>query len=370
MKTFRISNGMFIAMIVNLIFVKAIGVTQGELARVIGQDMWIATFIGMLQGIVIMYITYLALRKTPDRDFISLGGAVLGKWFAALVALVIFVFYLAAFGPIMITYVYHLQEYFLPEAPISLFIIASLLVGALGCYYGLEVIARIALVGLLFIFFLNGLIIIGSTHEFDIRNLLPVLESGLPQTAAASLHFDADWAMATMLAALIYPHVKDVKKYGAKLGIIGIVTSGLIIVIWAILEGAVLSGEVTAQYTLSCMKLARNAHIGNFLQRYEMIMIALYSISALFEVMFCVYATSVCASRIFALKSNKPMIIPVCFILGAFGYWVVNDHFWALKYLEFYWPRVALPIAFGLPVLLLLLRLMFGKKLQKAKHAT
>lgn len=370
MMKIRISNGMFIAMIVNVIFVKAIGVTQGELARAIGQDMWIATAIGTVQGIVMMYITYLAIRKTPDRDFIQLGKAMLGRWFEIIVALLILIFYVAAFGPIMITYVYHLQEYFLPEAPISLFIIASLLVGALGCYYGLEVIARIALVGLLFVFMLNVLIIMGSTNEFDIRNLLPVLESGLPKTAVASLHFDADWAMATMLAALIFPQVKDVKNYGAKLGIAGIVTSGVIIMIWAMLEGAVLSAEVTSQYTLSCMKLARNAHIGNFLQRYEMIMIALYSISALFEVMFCLYASSVCTSRIFGIKSNKPMILPMCLILGAFGYWIVDDHFWAIEYLEIYWPRIALPIAFGLPILLLLLRLMFGKKLQKAKPVT
>ncbi|RAP74354.1 GerAB/ArcD/ProY family transporter [Paenibacillus montanisoli] len=362
----QITSGMFIAMIVNLIFVKAIGVTQGVIARAVGQDMWLATLLGTLQGVAVMYITYVAIRKTPNLDFMALSERLLGKWIAKVIALIIFLFFLAGFGPIMITFVYHLQEYFLPEAPLYLFIVAPLLVGLLGCFYGLEVMARLALVGLLFIFLLNVLIIMGSTNEFDIRNLLPVMENGFPRTFAASLNFDADWALATMLAAVVLPSVKNADKTGGKNGMIGIAASGLLTMIWPILEGAVLSAEVTSQYTVSCMKLARNAHMGHFLQRYEMIMIALYSIPVLFEVMFCIYATSISAAKIAGLKSNKAMIPIVSVILGCFGYWIVDDHFRAIDYLENYWPRIALPIAFGLPVLLLMLRLMLGKKLNKA----
>ncbi|MDF2723615.1 MAG: spore germination protein, partial [Paenibacillus sp.] len=236
---------------------------------------------------------------------------------------------------------------------------------ALGCYYGLEVMARVALVGMLFIFLLNGLITIGSLGEFDIRNLLPVLERGFPQAVKASAYFDGDWALATMMAALVMPMVKDVKLRG-HLGMVGMLASGLIIAIWSLLEGAVLSSEVTSQYTISCMKLARNAHIGNFLQRYEMIMIAFYSVSALFEIMFCVYGAAICASKLFGLRSHKPMIVPACILLGCFGYWVIKDHFHALHYLEHQWPYIALPIAFGLPLLLLALRMALGWRLDSA----
>ncbi|WP_308637867.1 GerAB/ArcD/ProY family transporter [Paenibacillus silvisoli] len=362
----QITKGMFIALFVNLIFVKAIGVTQGSIARQVGQDMWIATLLGTLQGIAMMYITYVVIRKTPSLDFMALTERLAGKWAAKILALIVFLFFLAGFGPIMITFVYHLQDYFLPEAPLYLFIVAPLLVGSLGCFYGLEVMARLALVGLLFIFLLNLLIIMGSTNEFDIRNLLPVMENGFPRTFAASLDFDTDWALATMLAGIVLPSVKNAGKAGGKAAMVGILASGLLTMIWSILEGAVLSAEVTSQYTISCMKLARNAHMGNFLQRYEMIMIALYSIPILCEIMFCIYATSISAARIAGLKSNRTMIPIVSVLLGVFGYWIVDDHFRAINYLENFWPWIALPVAFGLPVLMLLLRLMLGKKLNKA----
>ncbi|MFD0672161.1 GerAB/ArcD/ProY family transporter [Cohnella sp. GCM10027633] len=362
-----IGNGMFVAMIVNLAFVKSIGVTQGTLARIVGQDMWLATLLGTLQGIVMMYVTYLVIRRKPNLDFIGMGEKLLGKWFGKIVAVTMFGFFLAASGPIMLTFVYHLRDYFLPEAPLTLFLVSALIVGALGCYYGLEVMARLALLGLLFIFMLNVLIIVGSTQEFDIRNLLPILESGFSKVAGASLQYDADCALAIMMAALVMPHLKDVKRRGGKLGMLGVAASGLIILIWSFLQGAVLSAEVTAQYTVSCMKLARNAHIGMFLQRYEMIMIALYSVPILFEIMFCIYGTSRCASALFGLKNDRWTILPAALIIGVFSYWVIKDHFFALDYLENAWPKIGVSIAFGLPVVLLVLQLLFGKRLKRAR---
>ncbi len=366
MTKIRISNGMFIAMIVNMIFVKSIGVTQGTLARIAGQDMWLATLLGTLQGMLIMYVTYLAMKRAPGMNFMSLGEAVLGKWPGKLVALIVLVFFIASSGPIMITFVYHLQDYFLPEAPLSLFLVSSLLVGALGCFYGLEVVARLALLGMLFIFLLNVLIIVGSTHEFDIRNLLPVLEHGFPAVAEASLHYDADCAMAIMMAAIVMPFVNNADKLGGRIGMTGLATTGMVTLIWALLEGAVLSSEVTSQYTVSCMKLARNAHIGDFLQRYEMIMIALYSVPVLFEIMICIYGTSVSMSKLFGLRSDRWMIVPACLIIAGFSYRTVGDHFKAMHYLEKVWPYIALPIAFGLPVVMLWLAVVFRGKLRRA----
>ncbi|MDQ6422431.1 endospore germination permease [Paenibacillus sp. LHD-117] len=360
----QVSNGMFIAMIVNLIYVKAIGVTQGVVARIVGQDMWIVMLVGTLQGVAMMYVTYLVVRRTPGRDFMEAAELMLGRWFGKLVALLVFVLFFAGFGPIMITFVYHIHEYFLPEMPISLIIFASLIVGAIGCYYGLEVMARIALAGLFFIFLLNVMIVIGSTDEFDILNLLPVLEDGFPRALGASIHFDADWALATMLAALVMPLVKDHPRSGGKVGALGILLSGLLIIIWSILEAAVLSAEVTSQYTLSCMKLAHNAHIGHFLQRYEMVMIALYSLPILFEIMFSLYGCSVSMAKIFGIGSHKPTIVPVGLAMGAFAYWIVEDHFRAIEYLEQVWPFIALPIAVGLPLLLLTLGTLLKGRLR------
>jgi spore germination protein KB len=347
----QISNGMFMALVINMVYAKAIGLTQGIMAREVNGDMWISTIMATAQGVLIMLLTAWALQRTPQQSMFEQSSEFFGKWMGKLVSLIVFVFFVGTFGAISITFVYHLMDYFLPEAPILLFIIVMLIVGDYAIYHGLEVVSRMALVGVFSILMLNILLLIGSFSFFDIRELLPVLGSGLWNTVWASRHNDTDWAMATMMAAVILPMVKH-KKVWPKAGAAGIIYGGLFILMWPILEAGVLSSEVTAQYIVACMQMARSAEIGHFIHRYEMIMVAFFAISLLVQIMMSLLCASHAASHLFGLKDFRPTIIPVSLILGAFGYWIVFSHQRAMVFLTDYWPPIAMPIAFGLPVLL------------------
>ncbi|RXT06944.1 GerAB/ArcD/ProY family transporter [Ammoniphilus sp. CFH 90114] len=358
----QITNGMFMALIINMVYAKAIGMTQGIMAREAGSDMWISTMFATLQGCAMMFLTVLIIRRSPELDYMEQTQVMLGKWAGKLVALVLFVFFAGAYSSIMITYVYHLMDYFLPEVPILVFILIALFIGGYGIVFGIEVIGRMALVGVFFILVLNILILAGSLLEFDVQELLPVLESGFWNTVWTSRHNDTDWAMATLMAAMILPTVKN-KKTWANSSVAGIAMGGLMVLQWPILETAVLSPEVTAQYIVACMQLARSAHIGMFIHRYEMIMIAFFAISILVQISMCLFCACHSAAKIFGLQDYRPMIIPVGIVLSGLGYWVVLDHNRAMDLLENTWVAIALPIAFGLPLLLWALGFLFEKKL-------
>ncbi|RIX52972.1 spore gernimation protein [Paenibacillus nanensis] len=361
----KITNGMFVALIMTIIYAKAIGVTQGSLAREIGHDMWIATILGTLQGIVMMILTAAILQKLPDQNFIGFAEALLGKWAGKIVAFVIFLFFLFSFGPIMVTFIYHFKDYFLPEAPIYLFIVVALIVGIFGGFHGLEVMARMALVGAFAVVCLNILLLTGSLSEFDIHNLRPVMEKGFIQTSWASRHYDTDWALATVMAGMILPMVKQSEKW-VKAGWSGMILTCIAITMWPILEAAVLSAPVTAEYIVSCMHLARGAHIGIFLHRYELIMIALFSTSSLIQIMMSLYCSAHALSKIFGVKDYRPMLIPAGLALGAFGYWLVLDHLRAISFTEKEWPLISLPIAFLLPIILWTFGKLFRRKLSRS----
>ncbi|PZD97458.1 spore gernimation protein [Paenibacillus sambharensis] len=358
----QIPSGMLLALVINIVYAKAIGVTQGIMAREVGSDMWIATLAATAQGMVIMALTAAVLRKHPDCDFITFAEKQLGGWFGKLVAVLIFAFFLFSFGPIMVTFVYHLKDYFLPEAPTILFVLVGCIVGVYGCYLGLEVMGRMAYVGLASIMLLNTLLLIGSMHEFDIQNLRPVLESSASSILWASRQHNTDWAMATLMTAIILPYVRSPAKRG-RAGVIGMVYGGLFILMWPLLETGVLSASVTSEYIVACMQMARSAHIGQFLHRYEMIMIALFATSALIQIMMSLYCASFCLMRITGRSDYRPMIIPVSLLLGGFGYWLVDDHLRAMSFTDNYWPLICMPIAFGLPVLLWLVSLIKRRRI-------
>ncbi|ARU59903.1 spore gernimation protein [Tumebacillus avium] len=363
----RITNGMLMALVINMVYAKAIGLTQGIMARESLSDMWIATLFSTLQGVFIMYITVVTTQRLPDSNLVEQYGALFGKWAEKLIALVLFCFFLGAFGSVMITFVYHLMDYFLPEMPIIMFVLAGLTVGVYAIYKGLEVVARMALVGVFSIIALNVMLMIGSLHEFDIRELLPVFQTGFVNTVKTSRHNDTDWAMATLMTAFILPLVKD-KKIWRKSGPVSILYAGLFVLMWPILEAGVLSPEMTGRYIVACMQLARSAEIGQFIHRYEMIMIAFFATSALVQTMVSLFCASLSVTHLFGLKDYRPTILPVALILGAFGYWVVLDHNRAMTLLDDYWPMVALPIGFAVPLLLWGAGFLFKKKLKKLRE--
>mgnify|MGYP005838885343 CR=1 FL=1 len=360
----QISNGMFMSLIINMVYAKAIGLTQGTMAREVGNDIWLATIISAVQGALIMLLIVMIIRRMPDGDIVQQSERLLGKWFGKLISLLVFVFFLGAYGSIMATFVYHLRDYFLPEAPVVIFIIVAVLIGSYGIFFGIEVIARMALVGVFSILALNILLIMGSISEFDIRELLPTFQSGFVKTIWASRHNDTDWAMATMMAAIILPLVREKETWG-KSGIAGIIYGGLFVVMWPILEVGVLSAEVTGQYIISCMQMARSAQIGLFVHRYEMIMVAFFAISNLTQIMIALLCGSVAAQKMIGIKDYRPMIIPVALIFGGFGFWFVFDHQRAMQLLETTWVTVGVSIAIFVPLVIWLVGLLFKKKLQQ-----
>jgi spore germination protein KB len=365
----QITNGMFMALIINMVYAKGIGLTQGSMAREVGGDIWISTIFSTIFGALLMLIVVLVIKRLPDKDVIAQTQLLFGGIISKGIAFTIFVFFLGAYGTIMATYVYHLKDYFLQEAPTILFILLAFLIGSFAIYFGIEVIARLALIGVFAIIALNILILLGSLSEFDIRELQPTFQSGFINTVWASRHFNTDLTVAIMMTCIILPLVKD-KKAWPKSSLTGVFYCGAFILLWPILEAGVLSPEVCGQYVISCMQLARSAQMGIFIHRYEMIMIALFSLSLLTQIMMTLLCSAVSIQKVLGLKDYRPVIIPVALILNGFGYYIVLDHNRALEFIEKSWVLVSLSIGVGLPSILFILGLFFKKKLKNGRESS
>ncbi len=362
----QITNGMLVSLIITMVYAKALGLTQGIMAREAGGDIWLSTMFSTLQGVLIMALTVWIIKRTPDKNIIEQLEFLLGKWAGVIFGIAIFLFFVGAFISIMITFVYHIMDYFLPEAPTLLFFIVMLCVSLYGLLLGLEVVGRAAFLGLLMMVAFNILMILGCLKQMDIRELQPMFQSGLWNTVWASRHNNTDWAMATLMVALILPKTKETKDWGRSAPS-GIIVGGVIVLLWPILEVTVLTPEMTAQYIVSCMQLARSAEIGIFLHRYEMIMVAMFVIPLFVQIILCLYCASQALSHAFSefgVKRLRYFFLPVSLVLSGISYWFVDDHFRAMDFLTHYWPPIALPLAFGVPLLVLLVGWIRRKKLK------
>lgn len=360
----QITNPMLFALIINMVYAKAIGLTQGIMEREVGNDIWIATILSTLQGVVIILITIYAIRRMPKKNIVELASELLGKWVGKVIGLAVFIYFIGANGGVMITFVYHLRDYFLPELPIFVFVVAVTVVTIFSVYHGLEVTARIAIVGVFSVVLLNVLLMMGTIKDFDIDLLKPAFQSGILPTLWASRHADTDWTMATMVTGMILPFVADKKKW-AKSSAGGILSSGILIVLWPILECGVMSAPETGHYIVACMQMARSAEIGWFIHRYEMIMVAFFAISLLVQLMMILFCSSIAVSQTLGMKDYRPVVVPVAIFLAVAGYFVVVDHNRALMLLSVYWPPSAIGIAVGIPTLLFVIGFFMKKKIAR-----
>ncbi|WP_186578250.1 GerAB/ArcD/ProY family transporter [Aquibacillus kalidii] len=363
---YKITNGMYMALIINMLYPKAIGITQGSIAREVGSDMWISTLVATLLALLIFWLLVVVIQRIPELDIIDHSKVLFGPLFSKLVSLIMFIYFVLSFGPIMVTFVYHLKDFFLPDAPVILFIVVAVIVGSYAVYFGIEVIARISLIGLFCIILLNTLLIIGSLEDFDIRELLPVFEFGITSPILASRHHLADWSIVMMMCLVILPTVNNDEGW-RRSSMFGVIFSLIFVVMWPILETGVLTSQVTSQYLVACMQMARSAHIGFFLHRYEMVMIAFFGISVLTQITIALLCASVCFSKLFGSKKYHPAILPSAIIMGAYGYWVVLNHNRAMGILENSWVTYSLSITLGIIGFMWIIGFFMKKKIKNAK---
>ena len=357
----QITNGMFMAIIINVVYSKSIGFTQGSMAREVGNDIWISTLFASILAAVIMAVTVNVMKRFPNDSLSQQGSKLLGKWFGKGVSVMIFSFFLLAFVGIMATFTYHLKDYFLPEAPTWIFFFIALLAGSYGIYFGIEIVGRMALIGLFSILTLNILLLLGSFQHFDINELLPLTQSGLLSDLIASRHHLADWAVPIMMSLVVLPMVKNKQKW-TRTSLVSILFGTFFIILWPVLETGVLSAEVTGQYIISCMQMARSAQIGLYIHRYEMIMIALFAVSLLTQVMISLFCAADSLRNILNFKDYRPLIIPVSLVYGGFSYWIVEDHHRALNFIEHTWVIYGLGITIGTVFIVWVVGLFFKKK--------
>ena len=349
----EMTTPILIALIINLIYAKAIGLTEGIAAREVGNDFWMATLMSILQGAVMMVITVLLIKQNAKEDLVQRAKSIVGPILGGLIGLLFVLYFAGAYAVVMITFVDHLRDYFLPELPTIVFVIVASLVALYAMQKGIVVTGRIAVVGVFSIILLNILLMIGTIEDFNIERLFPVFRTGIMATFLASRHADTDFAMASMMTGMILPYIAQKGKW-IKATLTGVFYGGVLVMLWPILECGVLTAPETGHYIVACMQMARSAEIGWFVHRYEMIMVAFFAISLLVQLMMLLYCGVEAIAHTFTQKSSR-LWLPITVLFSMTSYLIVIDHRRTMQFLSVLWPPFSLAIAFIVIALLLVI---------------
>ncbi|HWI62302.1 MAG TPA: GerAB/ArcD/ProY family transporter [Symbiobacteriaceae bacterium] len=358
MSKVRIGVFQLFTIFVNLVFGKAIGYTNGVVARAVGNDTWLAMTIAFLTGIAIIpALVWLSVRRggeSPMEYIPKLFGRVLGS----VVMLLLGGFFCVAYATSAITITQHINDYLMTESPLLLFVAGYTLLAAYGVYLGLEVAARLSVVGLIMTVLLNLSMVLGSVKHMELTQLLPLFDHGVLPVVAASARADTDVGIVTAAALLLLPLTNASGAKLLKAGVWGLAAGLVLVVTWSIFEITVLGPEVTAQFLVACMQMARAAELSIYLHRYELIMVIMFVYGVITQSVVCLYCATGMIEGALPFKVRRGYLISaLALIVMGIQYYLAYDRDRYGAFLAILWPVISVVLALGLPLLICLVAL-------------
>lgn len=354
MKKVQIGSLQAATIFANLVFGKAIGYTSEALARAVGHDAWISMSIAFFAGMIVIALMVWLVRRCGGRPAAEFIPRLLGRPLGAVALLLLALFFFGAFLTSAITITQHVNDYLMTETPLLVFVVIYTLVCMYGAYLGLEVTARLSVLGLALTLLLDVLVVIGSIDHMDVERLLPIMDHGAIAVTSASFIAAQDVAYATAAALVLLPLTRAAPGKWLKISWWGLGIGALSTLVWPIFEIGVLGADMISQYLIACMQLARAAELSLFLHRYEMLMVVLFVYGVFTQSIVCLYsAVELTAAALPLRRLKRSWLVAVMGLVGmVVHYFMAFDRQWYGRFLSDGWPYVAVPLGWGLPLLL------------------
>ncbi|WP_318840644.1 endospore germination permease [Paenibacillus sp. BJ-4] len=331
----------------------AILIIPSVMAASAKQDAWIASFVGVGIGLLLIWLYNTITILYPQMTLIEIMETLLGKWLGKSVALLfVITFFLSGPAAVLYDSGSFLTTQMIPETPVQAVNILFALIVLMGVRLGIETLARSAeLLFPLFILLYTAFVVL-VVSNVKLENAQPMLERGWGPIWPAVLSFISIAFLSHVVLLMIFPFV-DHPDQARKAFLIGSLIGGLTLVLLVTLAILVFGPGLTARNIYPSYLLAKKINIGNFLQRIEAVMTALWFISLFFRLVLYIYSIMIAITQIFNLKDYRPLISPFGMILVVMSVIIYPNVPYQQSWDAKIWTPYVLSIGLLLPVLLL-----------------
>lgn len=317
------------------------------------QDAWISLLVvSTIYGLLVAFITTKLALIHSGLTVIEYTPKILGTFLGKIIG-ALYIFWLIHVNAVIVReFSDFLLSVFMPETPLTVFMIVLLLLAAWAVSNGLEVVSRAA--EWVFPLFLLSImiIIIFVLPDADFSNLLPVLENGIKPVIKGGITPSA-WRGEIIIMLMLFPYVNYPKKTGVYM-ITAVIITGLLLSAVTAVTIAVLGG-LTEYLTFPIFSLARYAHLVMFLERLEAMILVMWVAGVTVKVSCFYYATVLGTAQLFSLHDYRPIVLPIGIITAALGHALFESSSQITYWISEIWPYYAFIFEFVIPLGLLLI---------------
>lgn len=325
------------------------------------QSAWLVPlFLPVLTGFTTLWAAWKLGQRFPQHTLVQYSGVLLGRAAGKLVAGFYILFFLVLNVLVIREFSQFLTLTLLPKTPAYILNVAIVLVGGYAAAKGIEVVARMTqfvlplfVVGTLFIFIL-------SIPSMNSSKLLPLLEGGILPIIRSSVT-PASWYGEVIVLAMLLPAVNKPREAKSR-GFLAILAAAGFLSVDILITLGIFGPELTGYFRFPFWVVAKYIEYGNYLQRVESVVAVFWITGMTIKVALVSYVIALTTAQVLELTAYRPVFYPLILVqIMAASFPFINMA--ALDViLDQYWPPFALLFELALPLLLLLVALIRGKR--------
>ena len=331
---------------------------QGIMINDLEQNFIISSIIGMALSIGIYTLYYLLSRRTnfaaPDKAF----SKITGKFIAKIILFLYGIYFLYLSMQDLREISEMVREYYIPNAPLKFISVPLMLVVFYALTQGLEVICRASR----YIFTTSVvtlslfLLLILLLNEVQLNHLIPLFNIDLKKIIfkGAQMSYSIPFGI-TFILFFIAPAVKEKDKLLRK-GYVANISGGLALIAIIVVALITINPTVLPASISPLLLVTRRIDAPNFIQRFDVLTIALFVLTTLTKNSILLYGAYTCVNGVVKVKNRTVLYLIFAVIILTMTNSLFSRFTYFLLFIEKYVVTyVHLFYELFLPVVLLLL---------------
>ncbi|MFA4884618.1 MAG: endospore germination permease [Desulfotomaculaceae bacterium] len=335
------------------LFVAAV---TAHLAR---QDGWISILLATLVALLIAWLAVSLGLRFPGKTLFQFAEVILGRWPGKVVAFLYIWWYIHMNAEVLRQYGSLLVAAFMPETPISVFMLLIMAIAAYAVRNGLEVFSRVNQLILPLILVSVVILNILAAPEMNIKQILPVFEHGAVPVVKGAV-MPAAWIGEIITMTVLIPYLNKAKE-AYRIAVTATLITGFFMLITQLVDIAIF-GPITAAWLFPGLDGVRMIHLANFLERLEPVVMVIWVAGVLVKISVFYWAAALGSAQWLELKDYKPLVLPVGVIIYALSIMAHDSLLDLFAFLGMFWGPYALTLFIvGIPLLLLIVAVIRGQ---------
>ncbi|SES10977.1 endospore germination permease [Psychrobacillus sp. OK032] len=361
----KINPFQFLVLVIFFTIGSSILVVPSGLALHSRQDAWVAAVIGTVISVLVIWLfTFIGMRF-PNLTYVQLNEKVFGKWLGKLFSILFVIMTLLNTANLIAHSSSFLKTQMLPHTPTIVLNSLMAIILIMAIRYGLTTFARAAEI-LIFVFFFLFIVLVSFIiPQIDVKNIEPFFQASGKSLIQSSLMLAVISSVNAIALLMIFPaFVTQIKKAKANF-LIGTIIGGIVIIIITLLCVIVLGINITIRQVYPSYALAKVINVGNFVNRIEGFMAALWILSLYFKMVIYFFASVLGIAQILSLKDSRSLTYPLGLIVVALSVLIFPNIIYQENFDGTTGIAFSLVVGLFFPLLLLIVYAFRKKQLKK-----